>query len=101
MATVKSIFSWMWAMGGCSVKISIIVQPAVAGVAAWSTATRSAFFATHKIAKKISHICFDLFGIFAGLEPLDGHVELFGRGAWRHQVLHFLHHMRHVPWVIL
>ena len=55
---------------------------------------------THEVAQDIAHILFDLLGIFAGFQSFDGYIHLFGHGAWRQDLLHLAHHVRHVPGIV-
>src|ERR1035441_8571635 len=116
MATVKSIFSWIWGIfwlvaasresaanfisnwprsHEARLRKSIIIKPAVLCVTA-ATAFRTA----HEIAEHIAHVGLDFFRVFAGFEPFDGHIEFLRHGTGRHEVFHFFHHVRHVPRIV-
>src|SRR5437667_11162860 len=51
---------------------SVVVQSAVVRVASGAAFASGA---AHKIAKQVAHVCLDLFRVFAGFEPFDGHIE--------------------------
>ena len=57
----------------------VIVQARVFGIGpAACTAAAGAVFAAHEVAEHVAHVGFDLFGVFAGFEALQGHFEILG-----------------------